>query len=73
MKRQKDENKIILKQWVRVFLLLIVIAVMAVSIFSIVKAVNPEATQEAARRIKQLLTSDNIFAVQKQLLSLLEY
>ncbi len=44
MKRQKDENKIILKQWVRVFLLLIVIAVMAVSIFSIVKAVNPEAS-----------------------------
>ena len=37
------------------------------------KAVNPEAAQEAARRIKQLLTSDNIFAVQKQLLSLLEY
>lgn len=36
------------------------------------KAVNPEAVQEAARRIKHLLTSDNIFAVQKQLLSSLE-
>ena len=44
MKKQKEENKIILKQWVRVFLLIIVIAVMAFSIFSIVKAVNPEVS-----------------------------
>lgn len=44
MKKQKEENKIILKQWVRVALLIIVIAVMAFSIFSIVKAVNPEVS-----------------------------
>ena len=44
MKKQKDENKIILKQWVRVLLLIIVLAVMVVSIFSIVKAINPDVT-----------------------------
>ena len=32
MKKQKDENKIILKQWVRVFLIIAVIAVIVVSI-----------------------------------------
>lgn len=42
MKKQKDENKIILKQWVRVFLLIITIAVIVTSIISIVKALNPE-------------------------------
>ena len=40
--RQKNENKIILKQWIRVFLLIIVIAVIVVSIVSIVKALNPK-------------------------------
>ncbi len=42
MKKQKDENKIILKQWVRVFLLIAVIAIMVVSIFSVVKAIKPD-------------------------------
>ncbi len=46
MKKKKDENKIILKQWVRVFLLLAVIAIMVTSIFSIVKAVKPEAVSK---------------------------
>ena len=41
-KKQKNENKIILKQWIRVFFLIAVIALMVVSIVSIVKAVNPE-------------------------------
>ncbi len=41
-KKQKNENKIILKQWIRVFFLITVIALMVVSIVSIVKAVNPE-------------------------------
>lgn len=44
MKKQKDENKIILKQWVRVALLVTIIAVMVVSIFSIVKAINPDVS-----------------------------
>lgn len=45
--KQKNENKIILKQWVRVFLLITVIAIMVVSIVSIVKSLNPEqAIQE---------------------------
>ena len=39
---KKDENKIILKQWVRVFLLIIVIAVMITSVVSIFKSLNPE-------------------------------
>lgn len=42
MKKQKDENKIILKQWVRVFLIIAVIAVIVASVLSIVKTVNPE-------------------------------
>ena len=44
--RQKNENKIILKQWIRVFLLIIVIAVIVVSIVSIVKALNPSRLEE---------------------------
>ena len=40
--KQKNENQIILKQWIRVFLILAVIAVMVVSIVSIVKGLNPE-------------------------------
>ena len=45
--KQKNENEIILKQWIRVFLLIAVIAVVVVSIVSIVKSLNPEqAAQE---------------------------
>ncbi len=40
--KQKNENEIILKQWVRVFLIIAVIAVMVVSIVSIVKSLNPK-------------------------------
>lgn len=40
--KQKNENQIILKQWIRVFLIIAVIAVMVVSIVSIVKGLNPE-------------------------------
>ena len=39
---KKNENEMILKQWIRVFLLIAVIAIAVVSIVSIVKAVNPE-------------------------------
>ena len=39
-KKQKNENEIILKQWIRVIFLIAVIALMVVSIVSIVKAVN---------------------------------
>ena len=45
--RQKNETEIILKQWVRVVLLIVVIAVMIASIVSIVKGLNPaQAGQE---------------------------
>ena len=45
--RQKNETEIILKQWVRVVLLIVVIAVMIASIVSIVKGLNPaKAGQE---------------------------
>ncbi len=44
--KKKEENKIILKQWVRVFLLLVIIAVIIISIFSIIKAVNPEVSSK---------------------------
>lgn len=40
--KKKNENKIILKQWVRVFLLIIIIAVMVTSVISIVRTLNPE-------------------------------
>ncbi|MBR3199180.1 MAG: DUF5305 domain-containing protein [Bacilli bacterium] len=46
MKKYKDENKIILKQWVRVFLLIIVIAVAVFSIVSIFKAANPKTADK---------------------------
>ena len=39
--RQKNETEIILKQWVRVVLLIVVIAIMIASIVSIVKGFNP--------------------------------
>ncbi len=42
MKKQKEENKIILKQWVRIFLIIVTIAVMITSIVSVTKAINPE-------------------------------
>ena len=41
---KKDENKIILKQWVRVLLIIIVIAIMIVSFISITRALNPETS-----------------------------
>ncbi len=45
--RQKNETEIILKQWVRIVLLIAVIAVMIASIVSIVKGLNPaQAGQE---------------------------
>ena len=44
--KQKNENKIILKQWIRVFLLIAVIAVVVVSIVSIVKSLNPEQSSQ---------------------------
>lgn len=40
--RQKNETEIILKQWVRVVLLIVVIAIMIASIVTIVKGVNPK-------------------------------
>ena len=40
--KKSAENKIILKQWVRVFLIVIVTAIMVGSIYTIVKALNPE-------------------------------
>lgn len=40
--KKKNENKIILKQWVRVFFLIIVIAVMVTSVISIIRTLNPE-------------------------------
>ena len=44
--KQKNENKIILKQWIRVFLLIAVIAAAVVSIVSIVKSLNPEQSSQ---------------------------
>lgn len=43
--RQKNENKIILKQWVRVFLLIIVLAAIIASIVTIVKGLNPKQSE----------------------------
>lgn len=40
--KKKEENKIIIKQWVRVFLIIIVIISMISSIYMIIKALNPE-------------------------------
>lgn len=39
---KKNENNIILKQWVRVFLLVVVVAGIIISVVSIVKSLNPE-------------------------------
>jgi len=47
MKKQKEENKIILKQWVRIFLIIVTIAVMITSVVSVIKALSP---QVAARK-----------------------
>lgn len=41
-KKRKEENKTILKQWVRLFFIIAVIAVMGASILCIVKALKPE-------------------------------
>ena len=41
--KKKDENKIILKQWVQVFIIIIVLGLMALSIWAIVKSLKPEA------------------------------
>ena len=40
--KKKEENKIILKQWVRVFLIIVVLGAIIGSIVMIVKALNPE-------------------------------
>ncbi len=40
--KKKEENKIILKQWVRIFLIIVVLGAIIGSIFMIVKALNPE-------------------------------
>ena len=40
--RQKNETEIILKQWVRVGLLIAVVAIIIASIVSIVKGLNPD-------------------------------
>ena len=40
--KKKEENKIILKQWVRVFLIIVMIGAIIGSIFMIVKALNPK-------------------------------
>ena len=72
MKKQKDENKIILKQWVRVFLLVGVLAIMVVSIFSVVKAINPDVASrkklysynyDANMDYKVYLKNNNFFTV----------
>lgn len=38
---QKNENEIILKQWVRLFLLIVIIVLAIISVVSIIKALNP--------------------------------
>ncbi len=43
---KKNENRIILKQWIRVVLLIVVIALIVASIVSIVKSVNPEQSSK---------------------------
>ena len=40
--KKKEENKIILKQWVRVFIIIITIGILITSIFMIIKALNPK-------------------------------
>ena len=42
--KKKNENTIILKQWVQVFILIFVLILMAFSIWAIVKSVKPETT-----------------------------
>ena len=43
--KQKNENKIILKQWVQVFIILIILATMAFAIWAIVRSVSHDETQ----------------------------
>lgn len=43
--KQKDENKIILKQWVQVFIIIAILAAMALSIWAIVRSVSQEPSQ----------------------------
>lgn len=42
----KNENKLILKQWVRVFFLIVIVAMIALSIFLIVKSMTKDTTRE---------------------------
>ncbi len=43
--KQKNENKIILKQWAQVFIILIILATMAFAIWAIVRSVSHDETQ----------------------------
>jgi len=43
--KKKDEKKVILKQWVQVFIIIIVLIVMGLAIWAIVKSVSHEDTQ----------------------------
>lgn len=43
--KKKNENKIILKQWVQVFIIIFVILLMAFSLWAIAKSVKPNAAQ----------------------------
>ena len=40
--KTNEESKVILKQWVRVLLIVIILCVMGGAVYSIVKAVKPE-------------------------------
>lgn len=42
---KKDESRVILKQWVQVFIIIFVLGLMAFSIWAIVKSVKPETTE----------------------------
>ena len=69
---KKEENKIILKQWVRVFLIIVVIASMISSIYMVIKALNPEQitkkklysyTYKADMSYKVFLKPNNFYTV----------
>ncbi len=42
----KNENKLILKQWVRVFFLIVIVAMIALSVFLIVKSMSKDTSRE---------------------------
>ena len=72
MKKQKEENKIILKQWVRIFLIIITIAVMITSIVSAIKGLKPQVASrkklfsydyKANMNYRVYLKNNNFFTV----------